>query len=338
MTEDNNPLTPQDDIYLTTIATVDEDISPPMYYNIPSPISIYDSLSNYVVGQDDAKRALSIVAYNHLNRIYRDKEEEELASPPRLTTLIIGATGTGKSLLCQSLCKYLKLPYFQIDATTIANPHGADKDIKDYLTDYYNEFKYKNELYDYGVIYIDEIDKLFRYDPDSGDNNSNYSNGVIYSLLTTIDGSHNSIPNLDTNKLLFVFSGAFEYSLMMKNRISAPIGFNSDLLRDKTRDILTREDIENFSAIPRELLARINVITQTFPLSKEEIKEVLINCQDAIVPQFESTFLLSGSKLELTEEELDAIIEKVYNSKYGMRYNKTVIFEILKDRMFKLKR
>lgn len=303
---------------------------------IPNPQRIYDELSKSVVGQDDAKKTLSIVAYNHLLRFQRNCTSEYLAPPPRLTTMIIGNTGSGKSLMCNKLCDYLGLPICKIDATMLV-PSGASGDnIIDKLIEYKQQNKY-NDNYNYGVIYIDEIDKLFRTNLSDESHNAGYYSSLMYSLLTVIDGTHNEIDGLDTNKLLFIFSGAFEFSSAAKKSRSGDIGFKADHTSKCDNSTLSREDIEEHSGIPRELLARINVITQTYQLSRDEIRDVLTNCAEAVLPQFESTFLMGGSQLELTNDELDAIIEKVHKSKYGMRYNKTILFEYLKDKLFSLK-
>lgn len=325
-----------DDIYIDDIEfPYNKDEYKIPSYNIPSPKRIYNEVSKTVIGQHEAKQALSIVAYNHLLRYKRNAVAKHLALPPRLTLFIMGPTGTGKSIMCQSLCEYLQLPYFQIDATQLCSPGNSGDDIIDKLKTYYTTNRH-NDNYNYGVIYIDEMDKLFTHDLNSGSHNDGYYSSLVYSLLTAIDGTHNEIYGLDTSKLLFIFSGAFEYATKSKGNKANAIGFKSDLASKCKNTTLTREDIEENSGIPRELLARINVITQTFPLEREEIKEILLNCHNAIVPQFEASFLLSGSKLELTDKELELIIEKVYGSKYGMRHNKTIIFEYLKDKMFDL--
>lgn len=303
---------------------------------LKSPQDIYNELSKSVVGQDDAKKSLSIVIHNHLMRYKRNVSTAEyMASPPRLTLLITGPTGSGKTSMVSAATKIMGLPFYTIDATSLV-PHGGDgSTIADYLKKYHRlNSHYDN--YNYGIIYIDEIDKLFRYDPSGRDNNSNYMNMTVHSLLSIIDGVENTLPDLHVDKLLFIFSGAFEYINSTKGSLSRPIGYNVNIVNDDQHK-MSREDIEKFSAIPKELLARINVITQTYELSEAEIKDVLTNCTDAILPQFESTFLLGGSKLELSNEELDDIVKEVKKSPYGMRISKSILFDRLKEKMFRLK-
>lgn len=303
---------------------------------IPSPEQIFHELGKYIKGQEDAKKTLAITSYNHLLRLKRNQvAQEHLASPPRLTVLITGPTGTGKTKLCNVLGNYLNVPFYHIDASFLSSPHGTGDNIQDHLKEYATQNRYK-ELKNYGIIYVDEVDKLFQYNPNSGDNNSTYNNHVVASLLTYIDGTNTDLPDLDTSKLLFIFSGSFEYINKLKSGQSRPIGFKTGLTQDSHAG-LSREEIEEYSGIPREFLARLNVITQTYKLSRDEIRDILTNCIDAIIPQFEATFLLSGEKIDLSSAELDAIIEKIYESKYGMRYCKSVVFEHFKDKIFTLK-
>lgn len=315
---------------------------------IESPKLFKRELDKYVVGQEEAKKDLSIVLYSHYTRMKRDMEFPSMTSPPRCTVLIAGPTGTGKTLLVQTLSKRLNLPFLRIDATELTKEGFAGQSFKGKLEELYNreEGKYKSHspnnflLLNYTIVYIDEIDKL-------GGNitttrSDNWNAEIQNNLLTAVDGADVTLERngviLDTSKMLFIFSGAFESVLKERNNnITTGIGFKSDhdQINNEKSKPLTREDMEK-AGLLKELIGRINVITYTNKLNKSEIKDVLLNCNDSIFEQYRSLFYLSGKSLKFNDLEIDSIIEEVDKSSYGMRYLKSIVHSHLKDRLFNL--
>ncbi len=311
-----------------------------------SPKNIKDELDMIAVGQEDAKRTLSILAFNHFCRYYRNVNMPHvLTPPPRLTGFITGPTGSGKTLMIKALAQYLNLPFLIIDAVGLTMPGFSGTSIHDHFMDYINTYRksYLWDVIEYGIIYIDEFDKLGGSTIEttkSGD----WHRDIQTSLLTIIDGTllplsegHHIVHRLNTEKMLFIFSGAFEYT--MKNRkVAKTIGYHSNHEEEnkKLTAPLTREEIEQ-SGIIRELIGRISVITSTSRLSKDEIRKVIFDCRDAIFLQYQALFIIGGVyNFELTEVEIIDIIDKVHKADYGMRYLKSIIFEILKEKIFEL--
>lgn len=306
-----------------------------------TPKALMAELDKVVIGQEEAKKALSILAYTHWSRLTQNAVFTYYNPVVRLTGLITGPTATGKTLLCETLATLLELPFMKIDASSLTLPGGKGVDIYHQFEFYNQKFKDSplSHLMNYGIIYIDEFDKLGQKGSDS---HQAWYTTIQESLLTIIDGTKITIAQklgggtLDTSKMLFIFSGAFEDARKKKRGLKSTIGFSSDIDKHKEEleAPLTRGDIEK-AGVVRELLGRVNIITHTNKLSREEIKEVIFNCHDSIYEQFDSLFKLGNKQLDL-EEYLEEIIEHVYNSDYGMRYIKSIIYDKLKDQIMEL--
>lgn len=313
---------------------------------ILSPKQIKEELDKVVIGQDEAKKDLAIVAYNHNLRYYRNNlgDTTTIGQLPRLISLIAGGTGSGKTLLVETLANYLNLPWYKIDATGISASGFKGVSIYDFLKFYIEKYKntYLSDSLNYGIIYIDEIDKL------GGElqttNSGNYHREIQNGLLTVTEGTEIEILGtsfgrykLDTSKLLFIFSGAFEGIVRDRHFNKHRPGFNTnheEELKELDKKI-TLEELEK-AGIIKELIGRISVISYTHKLSKEQIKDVMFNCYNSIISQYESLYYLSGSTLTLLDEVIDRVIDKVYNGAYGMRYLKTVLYEELRNGLFEL--
>lgn len=312
-----------------------------------SPQKIKDELDKVVSGQDEAKKVLSILAYNHSIRMFHAINKFNFVEPPRLTGLITGPTGTGKTLLAQTLAKILGLPFLRIDTSQLSNHGFVGNDLTDYLKQYITKYDnyLERDFMRFGIIFIDEIDKIGSKLETTSTND--WHGSLQDSLLPFIDGTEIAMDSrgsgtsvFDTSKCLFILAGAFEPVYQKRRTNNTNIGFKGTLANDineKNKQVeyvtpLTRDEME-LTGLKRELIGRISITTQTNPLSKEEVKTALVNVNDNIMSQYETLFYLSGIDHGTKDAEIDAIVEKVYNEKYGMRYAKTIIFEHFKDKI-----
>ena len=311
-----------------------------------SPMSIRNELDKYVAGQDEAKKVLSILAYNHQMRLYHclnkrfDMPSTEI-EPPRLVGLITGATGTGKTLLVETLAKILDYPYIKIDATQLSRPGYSGEDIYDWLNTLCTSVAghIKEDYIDRAIIFIDEIDKLGH--KSASNQSDDHNRDLQHTILSVVDGTKVSHTRkvLDTSKMLFIFGGAFENIYKERDNKRQGMGFKGETTTSSgvyTKD-LKREEIEG-AGIIRELLGRMHVITHTNKLSKEEIKKVLMEVQDNLLGQFEAIFHLSENDTPVGyEKAIDGIVDKLYDdNNYGMRLVKTMLFDYFKEHLYHL--
>lgn len=323
------------------------------YITVISPMWIKKELDKVVAGQDEAKKSLSILGYNHhlrlQGRVLSAHHVEIGASskpntPPRLTGLITGPTGTGKTYLVETLANLLGFPYLKIDATQIARHGFSGVSMDEYINALQEKYKgtIQADYLDTAIIFIDEIDKLGK--KSTSTQSDDHNREIQNSLLTFVDGlkatrtSNRSAGEMDTTKMLFLFGGAFGDVYQQRLDKKQGLGFHGES-KDKEKiysENLSRDEIESGGVI-RELLGRIHVITHTTKLSRSQIKEVMFSVRGNLVDQFQSIFNLSGVHMpDLTDNELDTILEKIEENEYGMRYVKTILFDHFKDQLFHL--
>lgn len=311
---------------------------------VKTPQEIYDHLNTIVVGQDEAKKTLSTIGYMYYQQIIGDNKNLLIGGDkkilPRLTPLITGPTGCGKTLLLQTLGKYLDLPIYSIEAGAIDAPHRDNRDIYHHIYQAVKSFPLNpinNDITPYGIIIIDEIDKLFRVSTPN-DHNTRYYHSVTDSLLALLDGSGEitcKSLKVDTSKLLIILCGAFEYANKTKENTSGPIGFKVNV-KDK-KFVHNKKDIIENTCITPEILGRINVVTHVNRLTKEEIMSVLTDVKGAILPQYTNLFNQCYEPLYWGMDDIKYLVDKIYDSEFGMREAKTVVYEYLKEKLFKLK-
>jgi len=299
-----------------------------------TPKDIKKYLDTFVIGQESAKRELSILLFNHVSRIYHKANQfDHLPLPPRLTGLICGPTGTGKTYMCSKSAEFIGLPFVKIDATSIV-PHGySGKDIHDLIADeLYRKYNGTAEynLINFAIVYIDEFDKITgRAQTTSSDD---FKGDKQNTLLTIFEGKEFNVGRqaVNTNNMLFILSGVFK-----PEDSSNEVGFKGEF-KDSLSVKVTHETLEKNGLIA-EIVSRIHVIMQTHPLTKEMIKEILLESGESLLPQFRGLFFIGGRDLGLNDKEVDDIVEKIYKNKtYGARQMKSVLFEHLKDRIFEL--
>lgn len=277
------------------------------------PIDIYNYLNKYVVGQDEAKRQLSIAVYNHYKRIIDP-------SIYKSNVLIVGSSGTGKTHLCKSLSKLFKVPFVIVDATTFTQAGYIGEDVESMLTKLYIESRENKKLTEQGIVFIDEIDKLASKETLSRDA---AGLGVQQALLKFLEGTITKVPVntnkdcketilIDTSNILFICSGAFV-----------------------NIDEVNCESLEKFGIIP-ELIGRLPIQIKTNKLTKEDIFNILSTIDDNIINHYIKLFSIDGIELSFTKESIEYISELCYNSKLGARYINTVMNTILSDFMFNI--
>lgn len=315
---------------------------------IPSPKEIKAYLDQYIVGQEQAKRDISILGYNHFMRWYRTQitpTNESLATPPKLSGLITGPSGSGKTFMCTKLAEYLDIPILTIDATALSVPGYKGVSIYDMFTKYIEEYR-GTPKFDYisrGILYIDEIDKLGGTLETS--NAGNWMERLQQSLLTIMDGTKIKIKtsswsefDINTETMLIITSGSFAAINRARAKDSSyGIGFTTN---HADKDValhspVTRDELEKHGMIS-EFIGRLNIISYTNKLSIDELKDIVHNCCDSFTDQFESLFLMSGTSLGLTDEDIDNIVYKAYDSPYGARYLKSMLFDYIHHRLFDL--
>lgn len=324
---------------------------------VPTPREIYDRLNEYVIGQDRAKKVLSVAVYNHYKRINAGLTEMDDVELQKSNILLIGPTGCGKTLLAQTLAKILDVPFTIADATALTEAGYVGEDVENILLRLIQAADGDLEQAEKGIIYIDEIDKTARK---SGDNPSITRDvsgeGVQQALLKIVEGTIANVPpqggrkhphqdfiQLNTTNILFVCGGAFEgLGKIVEKRVveRPPMGFRSssegpreewDVGRLLART--TADDLLAYGLIP-EFIGRLSVITSVDPLDKDMMMRILVEPRNAVVRQFQKLLELDGVELIFTDEALEAAAEKAMEHKTGARGLRTIIERALLDVMY----
>jgi ATP-dependent Clp protease ATP-binding subunit ClpX len=319
--------------------------------DLKKPKEIKALLDEYVIGQDNAKKTLSVAVYNHYKRLNYDRGDDGVELE-KSNVLLIGETGTGKTLLAKTLARSLAVPFCIADATVLTEAGYVGEDVESIISRLYQAADYSKEATERGIIYIDEIDKIARKSDNPSITRDVSGEGVQQGLLKILEGTVANVApqggrkhpdqkmvQIDTSNILFICGGAFDgidkiiSRRMQANSLGFKAGDNKEITTEEYLEYAIPSDVKQFGLIP-EIIGRIPILTALKPLDADTLKAILLKPKNALIRQYIQLFEMEGIKLTISDSVIDYIVEKAIEFKLGARGLRSVCEAILSDYMY----